>query len=148
MRQPPARVEQEEDVDHITGGDGGLTTSLPETSATNAAPDDILRVSEPAIMRTKGRPRSSLVQRGARSQQTFDRSTPREPSGFELVRELEPRAEPTTVSLPIRNPQRPMRAPQRRRDGTVDDNRGGRGGSQVVGIPKIMLTTFRCNQWS
>jgi len=125
----------------------------PDTSSSPPAdtqlPDDILRVQEPAIVKSKGRPRGSLNKAWAapsqsqrRRQITLENSTQRTSSAFELTPDLPssqvPDSQPST--------QRGGGRGGRQRDGR-GSQRGGRGGTtmegQISGVPTSYMGSFQ-----
>ena len=130
------RPQAQEDTEDI---------EVPGTPPPTSVIEDILRVQEPAVVRAKGRPPGALNRARAgpgsipppsasqqRRQQAFERSTRREPSGFELVSELPSRA--------IQDSQPSARGP---RGGLQRGGRGGGRGAGVGGVPEAMTSVFQ-----
>jgi hypothetical protein len=121
----------------------------PENSSPSPAdmqlPDDILRVQEPAIVKSKGRPRGSLNKAWAapsqsqrRRQIALENSTQRTPSAFELAPDLPssqvPDSQPST--------QRGGGRGGRQRGGR-GSQRGGRGGTVMQGQISGVSTSYK-----
>ncbi|KAI1002196.1 hypothetical protein K3495_g6006 [Podosphaera aphanis] len=69
-----------DDVDSHSALDSSVSTDDPPSRLQDEELDEGLNVEEPLIVRGKGRPKASVNKR----QKTFDNSTRREPSLFEM----------------------------------------------------------------
>ncbi len=98
QRRAAEQVNQEDhamdgdDVTEVQGTPPGTPSPPPEA---RSIPDNILRVQEPAIVKSRGRPRGSLKKAWAapsqsqrRRQVALENSTQRTPSAFELTPDL------------------------------------------------------------
>ena len=80
--QPDTNPDNQRDTQRTPNisGDPTIEITSGESSSDNED-DDVLRVAEPNVIKSKGRPRGALGKKRAR----FDSSTQREPSGFEYA---------------------------------------------------------------
>lgn len=115
-----------------------LSSGYPETLQ-NKDFEETLNVEEPAVVRGKGRPKGSRNKK----QKTFDNSTRREPSSFELAQ-----ASLKTIATTSSSSQ----APKIRSSLTISEREEGVQGrgiiqrqksSSVPGVPEHMMTSFR-----
>jgi len=135
-----------DEVTEVQGTPPGTPSPSPED---RQLPDDILRVQEPAIVKSKGRPRGSLNKAWAapsqsqrRRQIVFENSTQRTPSVFELAPNLSssqvPDSQPST--------QRGGGRGGRQRGGR-GSQRGGREGTamqrQISGVSTSYMGSFQ-----
>jgi len=165
-KPPQARQATAGQEDHAMGGDDvtevqGTPPGTPPPPSPSPSPkdrglpDNILRVQEPAVVKSKGRPRGSLNKAWAapsqsqrRRQIAFKNSTQRTSSAFELAPDL-PSSQVPDSQPPTQRGGRGGR--QRGARGTVRGGyqRGGRGGAegtaaegQIAGVPTSYMGSF------
>ncbi len=115
-----------------------VTASIATTTSKN-----ILRVQKLVIVRAKerswdssNRVRSEISQR---RQQVFEESTQREPSGFELVKELS-----SHEAIQATQPQQASRSREgRERERERERERSEARGGQIAGVSDSMMTSFQ-----
>jgi len=159
-RQATARQEDHairgDDVTEVQGTPPEILPPPSSSPEDRGLSDDILRVQEPAVVKSKGRPRGLLNKAWAapsqsqrRRQMTFENSTQRTSSAFELAPDL-PSSQVPDSQPPTQRGERGGR--QRGPRGGVRGGyqRGGRGGAegtaaegQIAGVPTSYIGSFQ-----
>lgn len=160
-KPPQTRQATAGQEDNTAGDNNDEVTEVrgtpPETPSPSPEdrqlPDDILRVQEPAIVKSKGRPRGSLNKAWAapsqsqrRRQIVFENSTQRTPSAFELTPDLPSSQVPDSQPPSTQRGGRGEGHQRGGRGGQRGGREGARGAStegQISGVPASYMGSFQ-----